>query len=152
MITSPVEARYEVFDRLQAVFAATDWTSLIGYADGPILIFQGRESPEAPPGDLPHIKAFIRHIDGGNGSLTNDEGLQRFYRDAILIVQCFGPMSRGDGLEVAVNIATICQRAFQGYKSTNCIWFRRCRIQEQDPSGNWDQCNFDCALEYDEVN
>lgn len=130
----------------------TDWQTLIGYDfSTDQMYFQGREWPDAPPGELPHIKAFIRHSDGGDGSIGGATGNSRYFREAILMVQCFGPIARGDGLEVSVQIATILQRAFEGYKSPGCVWFRRCRIQEEDPSGNWDQCNMYCTLTYDEV-
>lgn len=150
MIKDPLEARQQTWDRLLEVFAATDWDEVI-QGPAPITYFQGREMPEAPPADSPHIKAFIRHADGGNASLSNENGKQRFFNDAIMIIQCFGPMSRGDGLEVAIKIATICKRAFEGYATEGNVWFRRCRVQEEDPSGNWDQCNMFCTLTYDEV-
>lgn len=150
MISSPLDARNETWDRLLEVFAITDWATLIGYASVNTY-FQGREMPEQIDTALPHIKAFIRHADGGNESLTNFEGKHKYASDAILIIQCFGPVARGDGLEVAVNVATICRNAFQGYSTPSCVWFRRCRIQEEDPSGNWDQCNMYGTLTYDEV-
>lgn len=145
-----LEARSQVFDKIVDLVTATDWQTEIQYPNLN-MYFQGRSIPAAPPADVPHIKCFIKHADGGNASLTGGNGYQIFENDAGLIVQCFGPMARGDGLEVAIKVATILKQAFQGSSTPGCIWFRRCRAEEQDPSGNWDQCNMTCILTYDEV-
>lgn len=144
-------ARQEVFNLIVNTISTTDWATEIGYPSVN-QYYQGREMPSSPPGDEPHIKAFIRHADGGQGSLTGSNGYQLYENDGLLIIQAFGPQFRGDGLEVAIKVATILGRALKA-KQTNpgCVWFRRCRIQEEEPSGNWDQCNLYCTITYHEV-
>lgn len=150
MIDNALDARYEMAEMLAGGWASADWAGL-GLGAAPKIYWEGRESQSPPSADEHHARFFIRHAGGQQGSLSDHIGRQKWDRFGTLMVQCFGTLSGGNGLEAATLMATIAQRAYQGKTSQGCIWFRKVSIEEVGPSGGWYQVNVTATFEYDEV-
>lgn len=150
MIDGALQARDEMSAMLAAGWLVADWASL-GLASAPAIQWEGRERPVPPDGSLPYAAFFIRHASGLQESLSDHIGQQKWARIGTLMVQCYGSLMAGRGLEDATQIAVAAQRVYQGKSSANYIWFRNATIKEIGPSGGWYQVNMTVAFEYDEV-
>jgi hypothetical protein len=90
----------------------------------------------------------IVHADGNQSTLVANEGHKRFERTGTVFVQMFSP--RGKGLKGAYDEAETMLSAFEGKRTPNDVWFRRCRIEEIGESGSWYQINVVAEFTYEQ--
>jgi hypothetical protein len=98
---------------------------------------------------LPWVRAVVRHLSGGQASLSNFNGVSRYRRSGIFTVQVFTPY--GGGLSLSDSLVSVIVNAFEGKASTNGVWFRQIRVNEIGQEGVWYQTNVLINFEYDEV-
>lgn len=146
MIANELEARDEILGMLNA-----GWN--VATFDGfprPALRFDGITYSEQPSLTDPYAFVTLKFTDSDQASIA-DEGNRRFTQYGILTVQNFGPVTGGRGLEIALQMAIIAKRLFEGKSSTNGVWFRRVRSTHVGAAGGWYQINTTIIFEYDEV-
>lgn len=104
------------------------------------------------PGDVPNAKTVwarvvIRHANGGQGSLSNEHGKKRWFKDGTIFIQIFSPV--GDG-SVAGYLAA--DAVMDAYKTArDCVWYRNIRMQELGSDGAFEQINVLIDFSYDDV-
>jgi len=104
---------------------------------------------EKPSTVAPWARVFVRHVLGGQATLSNADGVRRWRRQGFLTIQVFVPSAQG--LPPALALAKIAADAYEGSSTPSGVWFRNVRLNEVGPDGDWFQVNVIADFEYDEV-
>lgn len=117
---------------------------------GFVTIWDGVDKQPTPPTfPTPWARIAAKHNSGNKSSLANANGVSRYTRRGILVVQLF--TDGGKGLVSNDEILAIILGAYEGKTTTGGLVFRNCRFQEVGADGPWFQTNFFADFEYDEV-
>jgi hypothetical protein len=149
MALNEIQAREEILTMFH-----TAWTAQAGVLVGgnpPKILWQGKEEITPPLTDLGYARVTVLHNRSQQSSLAGEVGSIRWTRSGLVIIQCFGPINTGRGLDTSLALAKIAKDAFEGKSSPGGIWFRRCGINEIGPSNGWFQVNASAEFTYDEV-
>lgn len=103
-----------------------------------------------PPQDKDWFRWNMQHTDGGQSSLSNDNGKRRWRREGLILVQCFGLLDKG-GLTRGRRMAESVRDAYQGIATPGGVWFRNATVQEIAQDGRHYQVNAIIQFHYDEV-
>jgi hypothetical protein len=142
MSATPKQARDEILAKFHEAWDA-DTTS----ADVPVLY---SDQPQEVPDSGAWARITVRHLAGGQVTLSNSSGSRRFRHEGTIFVQIFTPFN--DGMELGDDLAMIAQRAFEGeVTSPGRVIFRRVRINEIGQDGQWFQTNVLVDFEYDDI-
>lgn len=138
MSATYTQARDEIFAVISTAWATTGflmlWPDKVG---------------EKPPTRSPWARTTLRHTDGGQSTLANHQGLQRFRRDGILTVQIFTPV--GEGTERSYDLAKVISDALEGTTTAKGVWFRNVRLKEIGSDTPWFQVNINSDFYYEEL-
>lgn len=135
-------ARDEASAMFRTFWESVDWSTFGANGTAPAILWEGRDDPQSPPPlALPYARYTFDPSDSRQGSLAGDSSTRLWDEAGLIVVQSFGPLSGGIGLEVAEYMAIMAKRAYQGKQSENCMWFRNCRTQRIGISGAWFQYN-----------
>ena len=147
MVATLTEARDDINTRFQ-----TDWNSLSSAAAGytPEIRWEGTEIGSLPDASLAWARVSIKHTQSNQMSLGSP-GTRRFERWGYVTVQIFTPLSRGQGLSLSEQLATIARNAFEGQTTPKAVWFRRVTVKEIGIDGPWENVNVIAAFCYDEI-
>jgi hypothetical protein len=113
--------------------------------------WEGQDAGDPPPAGSPWARIVVRHTDSRQSTLA-PVGQGRATRYGLVTVQVFAPLSNGDGLSLAENLAIIARAAYERRSTASGIWFRNPTIREVGPDGSWYQTNLVVQFEYDELN
>ncbi len=91
----------------------------------------------------------IRHSRGEQATLADGNGGSLFRQEGVVIVQVFADFKSNAGSTLAVRLAMVAKKAFEGKRTPN-VWFRRARYQEVGREGRWYQINVTADFEWDE--
>ena len=105
-------------------------------------------APSSP--DQPYAAIFMRIINSRQ-STFGETGQRRFTRFGLITVQCFAPLSAGNGSTFAENEAIIARDAFEGIGSDSGIWFRNVRTIEIGATKEYYQFNVVAEFQFDEM-
>ena len=95
------------------------------------------------------VRARVQHTDGGQATLTNADGVRRYDRMGVLLVEVNTPS--GQGLQLSDSISSTIRGAFEGYSTPGGVWFRNARVNEGRNDGIWFRMNVLIDFEYDEI-
>ena len=141
-------AKDEIFALFKTKWEA-DTPTLTG--SGAIRVeWPGVDNGSPPPPDEPYAAIFMR-ISNSLQTTFGETGQRRFTRFGLITVQCFAPLSAGNGSTFAENAAIIAQDAFEGVGTNTGIWFRKVRTQEIGASKTWYQFNMVAEFLFDEM-
>lgn len=122
------------------------------FTEPPLIRWEGIADPsESPSPDAPHARFTFDPMIGKQGSLAGDTGTRLWDELGLIMVQSFGPLSSGYGLQMAEYMAIMAQRVYQGKTSPNCMWFRNCRVVRVGASGAWYQYNTIIEFDYNQM-
>jgi hypothetical protein len=119
--------------------------------DAPPVFWQGVEEKVPPAQDKPYARFAINHVLQNQSSLSNENGVRKWQAGGQILIQTFGPMSGGNGLQIAEALAIVAKNAYQGKSSPGGIWFRNCRANEVGPTDGWYQFNMIADFTYEEL-
>ena len=104
----------------------------------------------APPTtQTPWARATVRFGAGGDASLADSGGKQRFTRNGLLTIQIFIP--NGEGLSLGYTLSKIVADAFEGKATASHVWFRKISATPVGPSAEWYMFNVLIEFTFDEV-
>ena len=110
--------------------------------------YTDRNGGEPPTTQTPWARAIVRHVNGNQASLSCENGQARWGSQGTLYIQVFAPI--GDGSKAAYDAAQALAQAYRGTRS-DLVWFRNIRINEVGTSGAFEQVNFICEFQYDDI-
>lgn len=129
-------------------WSTQDWAAL-GFASEPHIEWQGRGVNDHIPADEPYIIWAAKHSDAGQIGMSDTT---RIYESVgMIVIQCKGPLIKGNGFEVAERMAIIARNAYRGKQTADCIWFRNAQFKEVGADGGWYLFNTYIEFEYNEV-
>lgn len=93
------------------------------------------------------LRVSVQHFNGGQSSLSCENGTRRWVRQGTMFVQVFEPVAnaRNDIYNVAQTVVD----KLQGFRDDN-LWLRNARISEASGQGNFSQINVSVTFEYDD--
>lgn len=145
MSLTPIEAR----DEMLALFK-TIWDEGSDEVDTSELSIHWPDLPfDVPDENEAWLRVTLRTATGEQATLSGSEGLKRFNRQGVIIVQVFTPV--GDGMKLSYKLVKIVMGAFEGKATPNGVWFRNVRFNEVGIDGGWNQVNVLTDFNYDEV-
>lgn len=138
MTATYAQARDEIFAVINAAWSTTSF----------LMIWPDKVA-EKPIPRTPWARTTILHTDGGQSTLANHQGLQRFRRDGIVTVQIFTPV--GEGTQRSYDLAKVISDALEGTTTTKGVWFRNVRLKEIGSDTPWFQVNINSDFYYEEL-
>lgn len=154
-MTATIEqARDQICDLVkQALLADTDGALIVNATPTQLLWWNRPGDPPADPDTVgnpaPWIKVEVRHVLGGQSTLSGPTGGNRTTRRGIATVKFYEGF--GSGLTQTDKLARVIERAFLGKSTTNGVWFRRVRTMEFGKDGSWFRTDVLAEFEYDDV-
>lgn len=133
-------------DECAAIFKAAATAAFPTYEQR----YVGNENNNPPPNNNSWFRWDMQHFDGGQASLAGDTGKRRWRREGLILVQCFGQLSKG-GLTLARRMAESVRDAYQGTATPGGVWFRNATTREIAPDGPHYQVNAIIQFDYDHV-
>lgn len=119
-------------------------------AAGAVVMWPNTEQTDPPSQTKEWVRVSIKHEDGGQGSLSNQNGVRRWRRQGHLNLQFFVPFTAG-GRSRARLLACALRDAFQGTETASAVWFRRCNAMDIGQDKSWYNWNTSIGFTYDEV-
>lgn len=141
-----IEARRAILD---AFWIAWKTHAPVAARTSSIPVVQWEDQEPTEPADPSKSWARVTVKHGPSAQRSLGDGLRRFERTGLVIVQAFSPRD-ARGCETSLALATVAKNAFEG-KSTQGIWFRNCRAAEVGPDKGWYQSNAIAEFNYDDV-
>jgi len=129
--------------------ARDEMSALFNTAWSPRAVIWDGLPGKPPSGRTPWARFTVRHADGEQATLANDQGRRRWRRSGTIFIQLFAPV--GDGLSALDPLTKIAMDAYEGQSTAGGAWFRDVRCREIGPDGDWYQVNVLVDFEYDEV-
>lgn len=121
----------EVFSLIKTQWALANWSH---FGAAPAIKWQNDD--EGGPGTAtPFARVAMIHTDGGQASLSDEDGNRAFEHSGTLFVQCFAPDKGRRGFDDAQRIAEVAKGILQGKRTSNVI-FRRVRLEELGADGS----------------
>jgi len=155
MATTLEVAQDQIYERFRSVWVA-DTPALLGGSPLAPASIQYEDSTNwtgRPVGDDDNGRAWarinIRHATGNQATLADGNGGSLFTQEGTVIVQVFADYKSNKGSTLAVQLAMVAKKAFEG-KRTSDVWFKRARYQEVGREGRWYQINVSADFEWDE--
>jgi hypothetical protein len=142
MTTTLTQARDEILTVFRDAWLASSESNAL-----PVLY---PDTDDELPDSGAWARVSVRHGTGGQATLANHDGQRRYRHTGFVTVELYTP--RGDGLVLNDQLSTIVKHAFEGV--TTCpgqVIFRRVRVNEVGPDGQWFHTNVLVDFEYDEV-
>jgi hypothetical protein len=131
------------------------WVASAGLVMGgsvPVVYWPGEETKSPPAVEFAFAKVSLQHVTGRQATLSNANGVTRFRRTGLLIIQCFVPLSSPDPVGTVTSLGRVALSPFEGKSSPNGIWFRNCRLTEVGPTSDGRyQLNIVVEFTYDEL-
>ena len=81
-------------------------------------------------------------------NISNNNGIRRYKRTGILIVQLFTGI--GTGMSLSDKYSKIIVDSLDGKSTTSGVWLRNVRVNEVGRDGSWFQTNIFADFEYEE--
>jgi hypothetical protein len=108
-------------------------------------------TPKSSPLPVPPswIRMRIKHVTGGQSSLSGVDGSTRYTRKGLIIAYVFSFGS--DGQTLSDVMADTILSIYEGQQSAHQVWFRNGRIAEIGTSGPWWQMNVSLDFTYDQI-
>lgn len=97
----------------------------------------------------PWCRISILHASGYQATLADGVGGSLHRQEGTVTVQVFADYKTSKGSTLAVKLAMVAKKAFEG-KRTPDVWFKRARYQEVGREGRWYQINVSADFEWDE--
>lgn len=143
------QARREMFLHLQAALDAADWSAL---GPKPTFYPDGRDAEalnQSPEVATPNVRVYARPATGVPTAWTDN---QKVWNEAgTLWIVCCGPLSPGNGLEVAEYQSIIASNAFRDKSFDSCVKVNNVRANYIGPSGGWYLINVLVDYYFDEL-
>lgn len=135
-----VDAVQEILDPMIQVWTPTGYP--VSYPDTSTNV-----PPEGAP--TPWAKVELTHVDGGQATLACVEGVRRWERVGLLLIQIFAPMGQGNTVTYALaqSVAT----AYAKAKPPGGAFFRNHRLRDAGISGAYSQVNFILDFYYEQL-
>lgn len=142
-------------DEICALFQ-NGWTlNAAAVANGivPPINWQTLQHDTPPDPGAIHANVYVTHIDASQASLSGGLGQRRWARVGLVTIQIKVPLSLGQALSLAEQLATIARNCYEGVATTpGDVWFRNVRAVEVGRvSGNYLQFNMFAEFRYDEI-
>lgn len=136
-----VKAVQEILDPMIAVWTPTGYP--VNYPD--------TNTANTPPEGTPTPWAWVNlnHADGGQATLACVNGVKRWERVGVLLIQVFAPI--GQGNTVTYGLAQSVANAYMKAKPPGGAWFRNHRIRDAGSSGPYTQVNFILDFQYEQL-
>lgn len=138
-------------DEMLGLFRAA-WEALSpAVVSGPVPDVQwpGDTSDDPPPAKC-YARVAIRHRPSGQRTF-GPVGQRRFERPGDVHIQCFAPVSLGDGLTIAENLAIIARNAFEGVGTASGLIFRNSHTRYVGIDKAHHQYNMTVEFQFDET-
>ncbi len=154
MATTLEVAQDQIYAQFRSVWIA-DTPALVGGSPAVAASIQYEDTtnwtgrPVDDNDDRPWCRINIRHASGEQATLADGVGGSLFNQQGTVTVQVFANYKSNKGSTLAVRLAMVAKKAFEG-KRTPDVWFRRARYQEVGREGRWYQINVSADFEWDE--
>jgi len=101
-----------------------------------------------PPSESTWARVSIKHVIGGQSSLSGESGTRRFTNQGTVFFQIFAPV--GDGSTACYTAAQEVLDAFREAQHPD-VWFRDAKLVEVGADGAFNQINVSVTFSYDDV-
>ena len=142
-ITSVTQARDDIISLFKTYWDANT-AAITGTV--PQVVYGGLEEVSEPPSDLPWVRVSVIHGTGGQASF-GDTGGRHFDRNGIVTIQLFVPL-KDNGMVTMDQLIQVALDSIEGKCTSNGVWFRNVRINEQGPDRAWFNVNVLADFEY----
>ena len=112
------------------------------------ILYEDVDGDKPSSGDISWCRISVKHVTGNQSTLSNNNGIRRYKRTGILIVQLFAGI--GTGMSLSDKYSKIIVDSLDGKSTTSGVWLRNVRVNEVGRDGSWFQTNIFADFEYEE--
>lgn len=110
-------------------------------------VYEDTPAAKVPDTNTLWARATLRHVGGGQGSLTGGLGTVRWQRSGLIWIQLFAPIA--DGRVAGYDAAQELVNAYQSARGA--VWYRRAHMVEGGQDGAFQRFDVKVDFEYEDV-